>query len=355
MVEPEARASGATAVLEVDGLSVSFPSEAHSRQETTGRLRPVNHVSFVLKRGESLGLIGESGCGKTMTALAILKLVPYPGRQHASRITLTDHAGIRTELAPLDPAGEAMRRVRGGEIGFVFQDAAGSLSPARTIGSQLREAIRVHRPVGRDEADRVALNLLREVGLPDPERRVAEYAHQLSGGMSQRVAIALALCGEPRVLIADEPTTALDPVGQQQVASLLRHLQQRFELAVLFISHDLGLVEEACDEVAVMYAGRIVELGRVAGVLGRPRHPYTVRLLESTPRLGQRRGRLPTLPGSVPLPLARRACEFVARCDHSEASCREAVPALSEVSQHHHVRCFLHSPAQEPSVGDERL
>ncbi len=347
---PESRASGAPAALEVHALSVSFPVADHHGRDQPDRLRPVNNVSLTLKPGESLGLIGESGCGKTMTALAILKLVPYPGRQQAARIALTQRDGACADLAPLDPSGEVMRRVRGGQIGFVFQDAARSLSPVRTIGSQLREAIRAHRPVGRHDADRLALDLLREVGLPDPARCAAEYVHELSGGMSQRVAIALALCGDPRVLIADEPTTALDPVGQQQLVGLLRQLQRRFQLAVLFISHDLGLVEEACDEVAVMYLGRIVEYGATNAVLGRPLHPYTMRLLESMPRLGERRGRLPTLPGSVPTPLDRGACNFVARCDRSETSCHEAVPALVDMSPQHQVRCFLHSPTRERDV-----
>ena len=340
--------SAPTPVLEVERLRVSFPHRApDDRRHTTGTLRAVDDVSFTLYSGRTLGLIGESGCGKSVTAHALLRLVPPPGEQQAERITL--HCGSSpVDLSTLDPASEAMRRVRGGEVALVFQDAAASLSPARTVGAQLRETIQVHRSLGRHEADRVAVGLLERVGFRDANRRLRDYPHQLSGGMGQRVAIALALCGEPRVLVADELTTALDRTVQQQIVTLIRGLQADLGMAVLHITHDLGLVEDACDEVAVMYLGRIVESAPVKTLLTRPLHPYTIRLLESVPRIGQRRGRLPTVKGTVPLPIdLPRACAFVPRCDVVELGCHEAVPALIEVEPDHRVRCFVHSPERD--------
>ena len=344
--------SEASPVLDVDGLHVWFPADPRGRA-AGGIVRAVENVSFTLRSGRTLGLIGESGCGKTMTAQAILGLVPAPGRVRARRIVLhgdADSAAV-VDVAALDPNGTAMRRIRGGQIAMVFQDAAGSLSPVRTVGAQLREALRLHRPIGRREADRVSAELLEQVGLSEPRKRLREYAHELSGGMSQRVAIALALCGEPRVLIADEPTTALDPELQQQVVSLMGRLQSVSDMAILYITHDLGLVAEACDDVAVMYLGRIVEQTPVQMLLTRPLHPYTRRLLKSVPVLARRRGRLPTVPGTVPQPIDVAAgCAFASRCDDVTPACRANVPALVEVAPDHRVRCYLHSSQQEPGA-----
>ena len=343
-----------TPVLDVSGLHVWFPPDTRSGA-ADGPLRAVENVSFTLYSGRTLGLIGESGCGKTLTAQAILQLIPAPGRMRALRIALhgDEDRDALVDVASLDPHGTGIRRVRGGQIAMVFQDAAGSLSPVRTIGAQLREAIRLHRPLGRREADRVSAELLERVGLSEPRRRLREYAYQLSGGMSQRVAIALALCGEPRVLIADEPTTALDPELQRQVVKLIGHLQSVSDMAVLYITHDLGLVEEACDEVAVMYLGRIVEQAPVQTLLARPLHPYTRRLLESVPVLGRRRGRLPTVPGAVPRLLdIPPGCSFASRCEDVTPTCRADVPALVEVAPGHRVRCYLHSSQREPGAED---
>ena len=338
-----------TPLLEVDGLEVSFLVDADQRLGPQGAvLRAVDGVSFVLASGRTLGLIGESGCGKTMTALALLGLVPNPGRQRARRLVL-HRAGTATDLCAIDPMGETMRRVRGGEIGMVFQDAAASLSPVLTIGAQLCETIRLHRLVGRNDAEQVACDLLGRVGLPDPARRLREYAHQLSGGMSQRVAIALALAGEPRILVADEPTTALDVLVQRQVLALIRDLQQSLGMAMLYITHDIGLVEDVCDDVAVMYLGRIVEQAPARVLLDRPLHPYTIGLLDSRVRLGESRPRLPTLPGAVSRPIdLPEECAFFDRCRDAQPHCRSAVPALVEVEPGHHVRCYLHSPKQDP-------
>ena len=343
----------AAPVLELEGLHVSFPYDrpSHSAGRT---LRAVHDVSLTLRAGRTLGLIGESGCGKTMTAQAILGLVPPPGRVRARRLTLCHPSGddAGTDLFSLDREGEQMRRVRGGQISMVFQDAASSLSPVRTVGGQLRETIMLHRQMHRREADQVAVELLERVGMPDPAECLRLFPHQLSGGMSQRVAIALALCGDPRVLIADEPTTALDPELQHQIVGLIRRLQTDFGLAVLYITHDLGLVEAACDEVAVKYLGRIVEVATARGILTQPLHPYTRRLLASVPRLGQRRGRLPTVPGVVPSPVdLADECAFADRCDEVVPPCRHAVPALVEVAESHRVRCYLHSPREEGAVG----
>ena len=342
MAEP---GSTPTPVLEVERLRVSFPHRrSDDRRRSTGTLRAVDDVSFTLYSGRTLGLIGESGCGKSVTAHALLRLIPSPGEQQAERIILRGD-GEPVDLSTLDPGSDSMRRVRGGEVALVFQDAAASLSPARTLGAQLRETIQAHRPLNRDDSDRVAVGLLERVGFRDVARRLGDYPHQLSGGMGQRVAIALALCGEPRVLVADEPTTALDRDVQQQIVALIRGLQADLGMAVLHITHDLGLVEESCDDVAVMYLGRIVESAPVKTLLAHPLHPYTIRLLESVPRLGQRRGRLPTVKGAVPMPVdLPRACAFAPRCDVVEAKCHEAVPALVEVEPAHRVRCFVHSP-----------
>lgn len=344
---------GVAPVLEVDGLHVSFPYDRPSHPG--GRtLRAVHNVSFTLHAGRTLGLIGESGCGKTMTAQAILGLVPASGRVRARRLTLSSPSGdgTTTDLSSLDPEGEQMRRIRGGQVSMVFQDAASSLSPVQTVGGQLRETIMLHRQMRRREANQVAVELLERVGMPDPAEGLSLFPHQLSGGMSQRVAIALALCGDPSVLIADEPTTALDPPLKHQIVGLIRRLQTEFGMAVLYITHDLGLVEAACDEVAVMYLGRIVEVAPAGAILSQPLHPYTRRLLESVPRLGQRRGRLPTVPGVVPSPVdLADECAFADRCDDEVPPCRRAVPALVEVAERHHVRCYLHCPQEEDAAG----
>ena len=312
-----------------------------------GQLRAVDGVSFALAPHRTVGLIGESGCGKTVTAQAILRLIPPPGRLESGRIVL-HRDGTSTDLADLDPEGEAMRRVRGREIAMVPQEPAASLSPAQTVGTQLCEALTLHRSVGRSDAKTLAAELLDQVGMPDPRARLSDYPHQLSGGMSQRVALALALCGRPRVLIADEPTTALDVALQAEIVELIRRLQADIGMAVLYITHDLRLVREACDEVAVMYLGQIVEYAPVSELFRRPLHPYTVRLLESTPRLGAHCPRLKTIPGAVPLPVGlREECRFADRCAEVMAqTCRAAVPALVELEPRHWVRCYLHSPRQ---------
>ena len=343
-VEPDVAppaAAVAPPVLEVERLGVSFPSRV-------GILKAVDDVSFALTPGRTLGLIGESGCGKTVTAQAILRLVQAPGRLDRGRIVL-HRPHESTDLAMLDSTGDVMHRIRGREIAMVFQEPIATLSPVHTVSAQLCEALQLHQGVTRRAAEPLAAELLERVGLANPRQRLRDYPHQLSGGMGQRVALALALCGQPRVLIADEPTTALDLQVQAQIVEMIRQLQTDLGMAVLFITHDLRLVGGVCDDVAVMYLGRIVEHASTPEIFRRPLHPYTRRLLDSTPRLGRHRPRLLTIPGTVPAPMALgEACYFANRCGDAMADvCDAAAPALVELEPSHWVRCFLHSPKCE--------
>ena len=315
-------------------------------------LKAVDDVSFVLRRGTALAVIGESGCGKTSTALALIGLVAFPGQVQARAIVLHTEDGSH-DISRLDPRSEQMRHVRGGQIGMVFQDAAASLSPVRTVGGQLQESIRLHVPVGHREANRMAQALLDRVGVPDPGQRQRAYVHELSGGLSQRVGIALALAGDPRVLIADEPTTALDSDRQDNIVDLIRGLQLERGLAVLYVTHDLGLVADAADHVAVMYLGRIVETAPVDALLTQPLHPYTQQLFESLPRLDHRRSRLPTMSGTVSRPVHMPpGCPFAPRCRRAENRCSAGIPALVEVEPGRRVGCFLYDPLVESTSND---
>ncbi|HEY9444871.1 MAG TPA: ABC transporter ATP-binding protein, partial [Gemmatimonadales bacterium] len=281
-----------THVLEVKDLRISFPVEG------AGRMYPVDGVSFSLDRGETLALVGESGSGKSLTSLALLRLVPPPGRIEAgSTITLGD-----TDVLGLQ--GEALRRIRGKRIGMIFQDPMTSLNPVLTVGDQISEGVRAHLPVSRREARDRALHLLQEVGIPDPVSRLDAYPHQLSGGMRQRVMIAIALSAEPQILVADEPTTALDVTVQAQILEVLDRLRASHGMAVLLITHDLGIVAGRADRVAVMYAGQIVEEARTPALFARPSHPYTQGLFASVPRLHGPVGRLRPIRGNVPPPSA---------------------------------------------------
>ena len=249
-----------------------------------GVLKAVDGVSFAVHREETLGLIGESGCGKSVTALSVLRLVSSPGRTMDGEILL-DLDGESIDLAALAPSGGEIRDIRGKEISMVFQEPMTSLSPVHTIGNQIREAILLHRTSDKGEAQEIALDMLRRVGIPNPPQRIDDYPHQLSGGMRQRAMIAMALSCHPKLLVADEPTTALDVTVQAQILDLIRELQEQFHMAVLYITHDLGVIAEMCHRVAVMYLGRIVELASVRDIFYRPLHPYTVLLLKSRPKL----------------------------------------------------------------------
>jgi oligopeptide/dipeptide ABC transporter ATP-binding protein len=316
-------------VLEVENLRVTFPGANGSR------FAAVDGVSFALSRGETLALVGESGCGKSLTSLSLLRLVPEPGRiEPESRIRLgeTDVLSLR---------GEALRDIRGRRIGMIFQDPMNSLDPVFRVGDQIAEGIRAHFPVSRREARDRSVALLREVGIPDPVARAQAYPHQLSGGMRQRVMIAIALAAEPEILIADEPTTALDVTVQAQILEVLDRLRTQRGMAVLLITHDLGIVAGRADRVAVMYAGEIVEEAPTARLFAQPSHPYTQGLFASIPRLSGPVERLNPIPGTVPPAAAwPSGCRFRPRCPYAFESCVRD-PALLPAGPDHRARCWL--------------
>jgi len=323
-----------TPLLEVDDLRVAFPGR-------DGPVYPVDGVSLSIDRGETVALVGESGCGKSLTSLALLRLVPPPGRIASGAIRLEGD-----DVTTLE--GEALRAVRGRRIGLIFQDPMTSLNPVLTAGYQIQEAVTAHRKMSRADARQRTIALLEEVGVPDPTARYQAYPHQLSGGLRQRVMIAIALAGEPDLLIADEPTTALDVTVQAQILELLDAIQQARGMAVLLITHDFGIVAGRADRVAVMYAGQLVEEAPTGELFRQPSHPYTRALLASIPRLTGPVGRLEPIPGAVPLPSAwPPGCRFAPRCRHREERCVAAVPAWQPVSDGHRGRCVL--LASDPS------
>jgi peptide/nickel transport system ATP-binding protein len=329
----DARASPGGALLEVRNLRVEFPSRR-------GTLVAVDDVSFGIAPGEVLGVVGESGAGKTLTGMAVIGLLEPPGRIAAGQILLE---GRRIDNLDAD----AMRRIRGRRIGAVFQDPLTSLNPLYTIGRQLEETILAHLALDRAAARARALALLREVGIPAPERRFAHYPHQFSGGMRQRVVIALALAAEPRLVIADEPTTALDVSIQAQIIALLKHLAREHGTAVMLIAHDMGVIAETADRVAVMYAGRIAEIGPVREIIHAPRHPYTVGLMGAIPKLGARRhgSRAPLvqIEGSMPrLNAMPSGCAFHPRCPRRMERCVTERPEPLQAGAHR-VACWLHA------------
>jgi peptide/nickel transport system ATP-binding protein len=300
--------------------------------------RAVDGVSFTLRRGETLAIVGESGSGKSVTALSIMRLVPSPpGEIAAGSVLFQDRDLLRL-------SERAMRKVRGNEIGMIFQEPMSSLNPLLKVGEQIAEVVRAHRGLGRASADRHAIDMLAQVQMPDPSVRAQEYPHRLSGGMRQRVMIAMALACHPSLLIADEPTTALDVTIQAQILDLMRGLQAELAMSVLFITHNLGVVAEIADRVAVMYAGRIVEQGSVGAVFARPLHPYTAALLASIPRV-EGGGRDPThrlaaIPGQVPSAAALPpGCSYAARCKRASELCRHTAPAVEQALPGHDVRC----------------
>jgi oligopeptide/dipeptide ABC transporter ATP-binding protein len=308
-----------SAILEVRDLRTVFRSEA-------GTATAVDQVNLTVGRGETLALVGESGCGKSMTGLSLLRIVPRPyGHIVGGEIRLDG----RDLLKLPEPA---MRQVRGNEVAMIFQEPMTSLNPVFTIGAQIVEAIQTHRDIGRAEARRLAVELLDQVGIPDAGRRLDDYPHRLSGGMRQRAMIAMAISCKPKLLIADEPTTALDVTVQAQILALLRRLQDELAMGMILITHDLAVVAETASRVAVMYAGRIVENGTVREVLRRPRHPYTQGLLQATPHArkgGGRRRKLAEIGGLVPsLYDMPPGCAFAPRCPKAQAVCRSTVPTL---------------------------
>ena len=317
-------------LLEVRGLTVELPTAA-------GWVRPVNEVSLRIGAGESLGLVGESGSGKTMLSLALMGLLP-PGARVSGEASLTA-PGSTKKLMTLSE--REWRDVRGGEIAMVFQEPMTSLNPVMRIGAQIEEAIRAHQPnLKTDEVKRRTIDSLHRAAVPEPEARAEQFPHQLSGGLRQRAMIAMALAAGPRLLIADEPTTALDVTVQKQILDLLDRLRRELKLGLLFITHDLGVVAQVADRVAVMYAGRIIEEGPAREVLAKPRHPYTQGLLKASPTL--KRGALTPIPGLVPqLTALPPGCAFEPRCDLRRSDCITEVPALRAAAENHKARCVL--------------
>ncbi len=324
-------------LLRVDDLHVYLPLDE-------GVLKAVDGVSFSVPQGKTLGLVGESGCGKSMTALSLLRLTPHFARLQG-RILWQPGAAPPVDLNQLDPTGSAIRAIRGAEIAIVFQEPMTSFSPLYTMGNQIIEAIRLHRTPDTKEAREIAITMLERVGIPNARETIDKYPQQLSGGMRQRAMIAMALSCRPSLLVADEPTTALDVTVQAQVLRLMRGLQEEFGMSILYITHDLGVIARMVDEVAVMYLGRIVEQSSVDQLFYAPKHPYTQALLKSVPKMGKKsRRRLDSIQGSVPVPINKPAgCDFVNRCPVAIAGvCDRITPPLVSVESGHSVRCFLY-------------
>ncbi|MGB9181951.1 MAG: ABC transporter ATP-binding protein [Pyrinomonadaceae bacterium] len=323
-------------LLEVKNLQTHFPTRA-------GLVRAVDGVSFHVERGELLGLVGESGCGKSMTALSVMRLIAPPGRIVGGEILFEGENLLKV-------SDERMREIRGDDIAMIFQDPMTSLNPVFTVGEQIAEALRLHRKLSRKAARAAAIEAMKEVAIPDPARRVGDYPHQLSGGMRQRVMIAMALACDPKLLIADEPTTALDVTIQAQILELLNELRKTRELGVLLITHDLGVVAETADRVCVMYTGRIVEESPVEELFARPKHPYTEGLLRSVPKLTAEHvakvNRLETIEGVVPSPTALpEGCHFAPRCSHRMPRCTSGEIPLYKIENGVEVRCVLYDLA----------
>ncbi len=338
-------------LLEIRNLKTRFFTER-------GVVRAVNRVSIDIAKGKTLGILGESGCGKSVTALSVLRLVQPPGRIVDGAILLhrklrtsgVDHADSLVDLASLNPKGVEIRSIRGVEIAMVFQEPMTFLNPVYTAGDQIMEAIALHQRVSRREARDRAIEMLDLVGMPQPEAIIDQYPHHLSGGMRQRTIIAMALSCHPSLLIADEPTTALDVTTEAQILELMKSLQDEMGMAIMYITHDLGVIAEMADEVAVMYLGSIVERAEVRELYAAPRHPYTQALLKSIPRLGRKsRRRLDAIKGMVPDPISMPAgCPFHPRCSRViPGLCERSSPQLVDVGNQHLVRCFHESGGQQ--------
>ena len=330
-------------ILEVDDLKTHFFLDE-------GVLKALDGVSFHIGKQETLGVIGESGCGKSVTARSILRIVPSPGQTVGGTAKLFSDGGASRDLLKLKPTGEEIRAIRGKEISMIFQEPMTSLSPVHTVGDQIEEAILIHKTQDKKEAHQFALDMLARVGIPNLKDLSKAYPFQLSGGMRQRVMIAIALSCNPKLLLADEPTTALDVTVQAQILELMKELQQELGMSIMFITHDLGVIAEVADRVAVMYLGRVVESAPVKELFRNPLHPYTVNLLKSIPRVGRGRGKkLQTIQGTVPIPInLPQCCPFMARCEQAMPGvCDKAVPALEQVAENHSVRCYLHHENNE--------
>jgi len=324
-------------LIEVKNLKTYFHTIA-------GVVRAVDGVDFTIERERTLGVVGESGCGKSVTALSIMGLIQTPGLIEAGEILFNQNEND-VDLTKLNPKGPAMRSIRGNEIAMIFQEPMTSLNPVFTIGDQIMESIILHQKLNKNDARDKAVEMLQAVGIPAPELRIQEYPHQLSGGMRQRAMIAMAISCNPSLLIADEPTTALDVTIQAQVLNLMNGLRSEFQAAIMFITHDLGVIAHMADDVIVMYLGRIVESGTAKDIFHNPRHPYTKGLMNSIPSLAEtKEKRLIPIEGVVPDLLdVGRGCGFESRCPDKMDVCRREVPPLTEISSGHHSACWLNA------------
>ncbi len=325
--------NAASHLLEVSHLSTSFFSDQ-------GEIRAVEDVSFSVQPGQTVALVGESGCGKSVTALSIMQLVDFPGKVVGGRVVFKG-----SDLLTLPD--KDIRRIRGNQIGMVFQEPMTSLNPVFTIGDQIGEVLEIHTSLTKREIRQEVIRLLEKVHIPSPDKRIDQYPHEMSGGMKQRVIIAMALACRPDLLIADEPTTALDVTIQAQILELLKELQREMGMAILLITHNLGVVAQFAQDVIVMYASRIVERASVPQLFAAPSHPYTRALLRSLPKPGVRETRLESIPGTVPSPLMYcRGCHFSTRCPDVLAHCPDEEPPLVEIEPGHEVVCWLHQPGR---------
>lgn len=326
---------GSKPVLEVKQLTTAFFTE-------DGIIPAVDNVSFHIQQGEILGVVGESGCGKSVTSLSIMGLVPNPPGKIVNGEILLNGEDL-TKVSE-----KRMRQVRGNDVAMIFQEPMTSLNPVYTIGNQLIEAIRLHQKMNKKQARNRAIEIMKLVGLPRAEELINEYPHQLSGGMRQRVMIAMAMVCEPKLLIADEPTTALDVTIQAQILKLMRQLNENYQTAIMLITHDLGVVAEVCKRVIVMYAGKIVEEGDVDSIFENPKHPYTKGLIKSVPDVKKKADKLYSIPGNVPKPgTIQQGCAFAERCEFAMERCFAENPSLLEIGYGQSVRCFLHEMAED--------
>lgn len=330
-------------LLEVRDLSISFHTYA-------GEVQAVREVNFTVKKGETVGIVGESGCGKSVTAQSIMKLLPGPPVEYKQGQILFNGADL------LQKDEKAMQQVRGNEIGMIFQDPMTSLNPTMRIGDQIAEGLVTHQGLSHREAQEQAIEALRLVGIPQPDKRVRQYPHEFSGGMRQRAMIAIALACRPKLLIADEPTTALDVTIQAQILELMKELQQKTGTSIILITHDLGVVADMCDRVVVMYAGEVVETGTVDRIFYHPQHPYTKGLLASVPRLDMNRHEpLQPITGTPPdLLHPPVGCPFFARCAYAMEVCRAHKPALEDQGENQHAACWLQHPLAQQAGADRR-
>lgn len=322
-------------ILQVNNLKTWF-------QMDNGMLKAVDDVSFRLKRNETIGVIGESGCGKSVTAHSIMRTIQLPGRMLEGEILYDNGSGV-VDLSGYAPDSREIRKLRGKDISMIFQEPMASMAPVYTIGAQMMEAVMVHQEKkDKKAAKEQCMEMLRAVGMPDPDRRFYDYPHKLSGGMCQRAMIALAMVNRPKILIADEPTTALDVTVQAQITDLMKRFQKEFKMSIIYITHDMGVIAEMADTIAVMYLGRVVEYADTVSIFKNPLHPYTRGLLGSMPVLGRKQtGRLNAIPGNVPVPLnPPDECGFCSRCPEKKPECSESVPPMTETESGHFVRCF---------------